>query len=182
MSEETEVLQAATDPLAAAADLDERITVNECGSCGGVHERVLLHKYIKPIGPYTHWYSCTTTGDPVPLCLTMIGKSTALEIQAPILRELISALIDTRYLIAVWRVHPDPANPTGTELTLEPPIYREFPTEDPLVGFGAAIGLLERKLTETLGRPIRSTEQQGPAKLPPAGPRIPLVRMFGEQR
>jgi hypothetical protein len=51
------------------------LDVLSCYSCGERHEGVTLHAFNKPIEPWTHWYTCPDSGDPV--TLSVDGKHAA---------------------------------------------------------------------------------------------------------
>jgi hypothetical protein len=43
--------------------------VRNCARCGGSHDAMRFQLFVRPIGDYTHWGSCPTTGDRVYLRL-----------------------------------------------------------------------------------------------------------------
>jgi len=164
----------------------QTVGLKECGSCGGSHADVEIHSYTSRQGPYTHWYICPTTGDAVPTCLVMIGKTMGIEVVNSILNSIIEAMVRQRYLIAVWSIRPDPTDEHQDRLTLErhPVAWKDFPIDDQEIGFPRAIALLEDHLTEFHGREIRSAHHAtGPAPLPRVqrGVIPTNVRLFGDE-
>jgi hypothetical protein len=82
------------------------LTVNvvECPSCGGLHETCYLKSLKTPSPPWTHWFQCPVTKDPV--MVTLDTKTTPPEeINNAIVRSLVRAQQSTRYLAAIFRMN-----------------------------------------------------------------------------
>lgn len=46
-----------------------QLKIENCYSCNGPHEGLACHGYKTGHAPFTHWYTCPTTGDPCTLTL-----------------------------------------------------------------------------------------------------------------
>lgn len=65
------------------------IEIAECASCGGPHRRVIAKEYSKAPEPWTHYYTCEETGDPVSIHLRMVNGT-----PTPVDGEVMAALHD----------------------------------------------------------------------------------------
>lgn len=72
-------------PLGAAT-----IDVNICAACGERHEELKLHPYVNAYPPFTHWYSCPTNTDPVPITVMMHNKH-PVELNTRVMRDMLQA-------------------------------------------------------------------------------------------
>ena len=185
-----DVLRVPQDPTKAVANIGgKKMRVALCGSCDGSHDDLRVRQYVKPQGPFTHYYMCPTTDDPVSLSMTMLdggNGNTAIEMDVDIMRQVLEALVAKRYMIAVWTVTTEPATnqPEGEErrvdttLSLLNPTWKDFPLGDPAVNFSKAVELLEMFLVRRFGRPLKDLHN---TKLPEADvmPMNPIATMFG---
>lgn len=75
--------------------------VLSCYSCGQQHENISLHQFSKPNPPWTHWFTCPISGDPV--CMTVVLKGeTPVEQCRKVIADLDRAMIAGRYLSAIF--------------------------------------------------------------------------------
>lgn len=57
-------------PLVGGATIQIRM----CYSCNGQHDELPVTEYHRPNPPFTHWYTCPITNDPVPLTLVVCNN------------------------------------------------------------------------------------------------------------
>lgn len=57
-------------PLVGGATIQIRM----CYSCNGQHDDLDVRPYHRPNPPFTHWYTCPVTDDPVPLSLVVCNN------------------------------------------------------------------------------------------------------------
>jgi hypothetical protein len=138
-----------------------QVRIPKCSACGQEHASVEVFTLTTPQLPFTHWYSCPTNGDPVPLALMTAQDQTTQAIHSQILQAVTRCLIAKRWLIAFFRVE-------GGKVWCDPPQYDGWPDGD----FGAAVKLL----AETVEK-IKPQQTE----MPPAPPLLPRVNLFGEQ-
>ena len=137
---------------------EQRINVRKCGSCDGAHQSIEIKDFKKSHAPYTHYYFCPTTSDPV--CTTLLCRdgdnSKVHEPNMQIVKHLVEAEAAGEYMVAVYRVDRGVLKLHRTSV--------EFPTSM----FEAAVKLLDQNLTEEAGPP----QQVDLVAAKPAGPRI----------
>ena len=138
------------------------IAIQHCHSCDGRHEDLEVREYAtEQRGPWTHWYSCPRSGDPVPLALVSTPQGTA-EVNHEIVEALLQAQQDGAYMVCVFR-HD------GTLLHLQR--RTENFRHD---WFAAAARLLKEDLEGETGPPPA-------AELPEAPELLPRVNLFAEE-
>ncbi len=134
----------------------QQINVRKCGSCDGPHERVEVHEYVKDQAPYTHWYTCPKTTDPVPTALLHRGDNKVHEPNLAILKQLVEAEASGEYLVAICFV---------SKGRLE---FRRTTVEFPTAYFTEAVRLLDEDLSKESGPP----QKVELVTAEPAGPKI----------
>lgn len=79
------------------------LQVLTCYSCGEKHDGVALHAFNKPAEPWSHWYSCPTNGDPVPLS---VGFKDELPVEYPrrVIGDLDRAMQHGKFLAVIFYV------------------------------------------------------------------------------
>ncbi len=152
------------------------VRVPKCASCGKEHDGVEVKALATPQKPFTHWFTCPETGDPVPMALLMVDDQTAVAVHSQILQGVMRCLLARRYMMAFFRVEQG-------RIFCDPTVYDDFPNGD----FGRAVGLLHKHLCERLDRqtldvPGESGLIEQAAKPMAAGPAVlvPKVKLFGE--
>ena len=144
-----------------AVDLGSRtINVRNCASCDAKHDALLTRPMNgETLSPFTHIYTCPTTGDPVPLAL-YDEAGELVEISSAILRALVVAGRSGRSCIAVWWVEGDRVQMKR--------LTANFPTVD----FRTCLKMLDDDFTRECGPP--------PARpLADGGELLPMVDLFG---
>ena len=136
----------------------QKLNVTQCAACDGPHESLDVQSFKRLTPPWTHWFMCPSTNDPVPLCLVMKDAEQGIEVSSTIVSKLIQAQVTGSYLVAIVRRNDD-------KLQLDR-VTHNFPTND----FAGAVKLLDDDLTKEVGPPEAGTMQQArPA---------PLVNLF----
>lgn len=130
------------------------INIHNCGACDGSHECLQVNEYARPLAPFTHWFMCPNTHDPVNLTLGMMKSGEGLEFHAGIIQDLAKAQIAGRYMVIVCYVDAD----KDAERRLPLRLVRhscKFPTGDvyPSKESEGFVGLLMRNLKEEFGDP-----------------------------
>jgi hypothetical protein len=151
-----------------------------CGRLGG-HALVEVNLMVNPQPPFTHWYRCPDTGDPVLMSLLMLDDQTAIAVQNQILQSVIRCLLAKRWMIAFFRVEAG-----RVWLEPDPPLFHDFPNGD----FGIAIAMLYESIKRYLKAPVLNvppacglTEHKitdVPMPPAPAPSAVPRVTLFGE--
>jgi hypothetical protein len=143
------------------------IRIAECYSCGGLHEGVLLNDFKTSRAPYTHWFSCPTTEDPVPLVVSCGEDGGPVEISPELLHPVREAARHGRYFMMMCYITDEPESQEPVKLHQ---LSKDFPSDL----YESSIRWTERELRKAGVFPIR------PADLPPPSERRPLVNMFNE--
>ena len=94
--------QDATAAPVGAATID----IHVCESCGQQHEGVQLHPYRKQQPPFTHWYGCPETTDPVALTV-MVHNGTNVQLHSRIMRDILQAQLHGRMMVLVASIPAD---------------------------------------------------------------------------
>lgn len=134
---------------------NERASIGNCYACDARHEGIALHEYKTPNPPWTHWFTCPNTGDPVPVTLVQ-SRGLAIEIHNAILRRVMQAQASGSFMVAIFR--REPKEPTGYTIFLNRETHR-FPNDD----YEAVIEQFANNLRDELG-PMKAKP------LPPATP------------
>lgn len=79
------------------------VTVTECSSCGSRHDQMEIRRYTNPQPPFTHWFTCPTTGDPCQVSITSY-QGQPVSVAGEVLEMLAQAAVSGRYIVAVGRV------------------------------------------------------------------------------
>lgn len=143
------------EPVATVLDArGMRVNINHCGGCDGSHEDIQVNEYARPQGPFTHWFTCPATADPVSLSLGMLKGGAGLEFSGPVIQELAKAQMAGRYMVIVCYVHAEPDASGKFPLTLTRHGHK-FPTGDvyPSKECEGLVGLLMRNLKDEFGDP-----------------------------
>ena len=159
-SQPTEFAPAPTPVDTAGNVLD----VRHCPVCDAIHNGVPVHAFTKQTPPWTHWYACPTTGDPVPLTLVMMSTDRGIEINNVLIRALVRAQSTNAYMVAVYRVEDG-------QIKLDRTTHN-FPTGD----FVNCVTLLRQDLDRETGPPQQSIPLQ--AAVNPN----PVINLFGEPK
>ena len=86
------------------------VPIEKCPSCSGKHE-LPISAYSKQ-EPWTHWYCCPETGDPVNLTLLLDDKE-PLQLNGDLMQWIVKAHRSAKYFIAV--MHWDEEAPSGQQ-------------------------------------------------------------------
>jgi hypothetical protein len=145
-------------------------TVN-CYSCDSNHQDVDLHDYDgqRP-DPYTHWFKCPKTGDPVGVCVRVFnGIETALNDK--LVTELLKMQQCGRGFLVAF-ITPQAPGPHGEPNVLVDRIAEKFPHDH----FPAAIETFKANLMQEVGPP-----KDKPMEIAPPLPDRdePLAQLFG---
>lgn len=143
------------EPVATVMDARGlKLAIHHCGGCDGSHEDIQVIEYARPQGPFTHWFNCPATADPVSLSLGMLKSGAGLEFSGPVLQELAKAQIAGRYMVIICYVHAEPGPDGKLGLTLTRHGHK-FPAGDVYQSKESEglVGLLMRNLREEFGDP-----------------------------
>jgi hypothetical protein len=166
-------------PLSNACKSPMEIKIAKCPSCGREHLNRPVTLLATPQPPFTHWYTCPETGDPVSMSLFMVDDQTAVAVPNQILQRVLRCLLSKRWMIACFRVE-------GGRVWLEPDpvLFHDFPNGD----FGVSIGMLYDSIkrflkTDVLGVPAGSGLSEHKitdVPMPPAPAAAHKVTLFGD--
>jgi len=102
---------------------EKTIDLLECFSCGSKHEKIPLHEYNLPNPPWTHYFTCPTSGDPVSIATAEVaGKPTI--IHQDVANFLAVAKRAGHYLVAVFH------KPEIGSITEQHPLKLSMRTEE----------------------------------------------------
>ena len=87
---------------------EQALNIRQCPSCDGSHDGLLVKEFSRPSGPFTHWFLCPNTKEPVSISLAMLKAGEGMELSGPVCQALAEAQLSGRYMVAVW--HIDHAN------------------------------------------------------------------------
>jgi len=139
------------------------VSIRMCGACGSRHDKVQVVDFVRKNPPWTHWYGCPETGDPVPICIKMHGPN-VVEVSNRLTDIMVRAEAAGSFMFMVWFVDPD--NPD--KLNLDRVRYNLSPDHDATV---------KRMFLENLGFDI---EEIVVRELPPASEPVPSIDLFGD--
>ena len=170
MSEDAGQVWPPAEPLTGepvVIESDQRLSIAECPACDGKHAGLEIHQFNRPSGPFTHWFTCPSQGDPVPLSLMMLKDGEGFELNTKVCQAVAAAQMSGRYLIAVFYINHD------NNLLLERTTHK-FPPADFFESKESkgVMGLLRESLEMEVG-------PQQPAKMKPAGKLSPLQSLLG---
>ncbi len=86
------------------------VPIEKCPSCRGKHE-LPINAYSKQ-EPWTHWYCCPDTGDPVNLTLLLDDKE-PLQLQGDLMRQIVLAHRTGQFFVAIFHWEKD--SPIGQQ-------------------------------------------------------------------
>lgn len=152
------VITPAPEPVDTTGNV---LQVHHCGSCDGIHENVPVHPYAKTTPPYTHWFICPTTRDPVPLTLVMMDGKRGIEINNAIIHALVQAQKTNAYMVVIYRVEDGLVKLSRTT--------QNFPTGD----FDNSVKALKQDLDKEMGVPAEMPMREAPKP-------TPMVNLFGQ--
>lgn len=138
----------------------QKLNVTNCPSCDAPHQDLEISSFNKHTPPWTHWFTCPSTGDPVPLTLVMVDPKSGIEVNNVIIRNLVHAQQRGAYMVSIFRIEDGQVKLDRTTFN--------FPTGD----FVNCISLLKADLEREIGPP-----QAVPLK--DADDQAPLVNLFG---
>lgn len=75
--------------------------VRQCYSCGLSHQDVLMREYVRPKPPWTHWYQCPETGEPVDASV-VVREGQAVEPDRELCERLSAARDGGGYCLALF--------------------------------------------------------------------------------
>jgi hypothetical protein len=81
---------------------DQKLNIVQCGACDNRHDGIAVNEYGRAPKPFTHWYQCPNTGDPVPIALAMMQAGGAMELRGPVCQALAKAQVAGRFLSAIF--------------------------------------------------------------------------------
>lgn len=140
------------------------LDVRHCPVCDGMHNGLPVTAFAKQTPPWTHWFTCPTTGDPVPLTLVMMSPDRGIEINNVLIRALVHAQSTNAYMVAIFRVEDG-------QIKLDRTTHN-FPTGD----FVNCVTLLRQDLDREMGPPQQTIPLQ------PAVNPNPVINLFGEPK
>jgi hypothetical protein len=154
------------DQAVSDVHIENAFTIAECPGCGESHEGIQVSSFsVKTAkNPFTHWYTCPTTGDPVCSAVKSIGKH-SYEIDPEFMRQIMEAMRSGRFLMALFYVK-DGSPPELTRWWKT----KSFPKDD----FGTVMRDLQLDLEKEYGGPLpkaMTTASKQDIK--------PLVNLFG---
>jgi hypothetical protein len=149
-------------PLETTAD--QKIDIKVCGSCRGKHEGVAVVSFANKNAPWTHWYACPKTGDPVPTGL-YIRNGVISELSGKVIDSLVAAEHAGTFLYFCF--YPDHLDPTKLQLDR--------------VGWNFSEKHYEHCIEQITKNLRQETHAPEPAKLKEVPPPVPAVQMFGKE-
>lgn len=151
-------LQAET-PLqrSQVAKMDARgvpFNISKCGACDGSHEHLTIMEYARQPGPFSHWFVCPNTGDPVNVTLGTLPSGEGLEFNGAVIQDLAKAQMAGRYMAIICYVEAEPDANGKFPLRLVRHGCK-FPSGDVYQSkeCEGLVGLLMRNLKEEFGDP-----------------------------
>jgi hypothetical protein len=93
-------------PMQTTARPDDpaQLKIVGCRSCGESHDTIGFAELNVPTPPYTHFFSCPVTGDPVMLALLQGPAGGLVAVNTDILRDLVLAQATGKYMVCVFRL------------------------------------------------------------------------------
>ncbi len=86
------------------------VPIEKCPSCRGKHE-LPINTYSKQ-EPWTHWYCCPETGDPVSLTV-LLDDTEPLQLQGDLMRRIVDAHRTSQFFVAIFHWEKD--SPPGQQ-------------------------------------------------------------------
>lgn len=86
----------------AASVAGQTFNVTRCAACDNRHDNMEMNDYARAPKPFTHWYKCPNTGDPVPVSLVMLKTGEGMELNGPVCQSLAAAQACGRFLVAIF--------------------------------------------------------------------------------
>jgi hypothetical protein len=77
------------------------VNISNCPSCDSEHNNQPVYEYAAASGPFSHWYTCPKSGDPVSMLLK-IGADDIVHVPDDLLGELLSAAESNSYVAAIF--------------------------------------------------------------------------------
>lgn len=141
------------------------VAVQDCPSCHGPHKGLQPRPYSTEVGgPFTHWYACERTGDPVPLALVSTPSGNH-EVNQQLLSQLLDAQRAGAYMVVIVVSEPEGK---GRKLRLLKNTVN-FPVAD----YEQVLRLLRQNMDEETGPPPA-------AEMPAAPDKLPSVNLFDD--
>lgn len=81
----------------------QTINIQECGGCGGRHEGLAVQEFSTPRLPWTHWFTCPTTKDPVSVSIIQEGDA-QYAVDDDVVEQLCKATSTGRMLVGIFSV------------------------------------------------------------------------------
>lgn len=143
------------------------LSIVNCYACDARHDGVEFHEYKTPNPPYTHWFICPRTNDPVMLTMVMNTAGDFVELHNAILRHLLIAQAAGQFLVAVFRIEDNKVKLAW--------VKHRFPNADISANDGKKLGnMLNADLMRDLGPLVPA----GPLKEATPEPRKTLGSFF----
>lgn len=122
----------------------EKLSIVNCHACDARHDGIPFHEYKTPNPPYTHWFLCPRTGDPVMVALVQNSAGDFVELHNNVLRHLLIAQAAGQFLVAVFRIEDNKVKLAW--------VKHRFPNADITADDGKKIGnMLNADLIRDLG-------------------------------
>jgi len=156
---------------------EKTIDLLECFSCGSKHEKIPLHEYNLPNPPWTHYFTCPTSGDPVSIATAEVaGKPTI--IHQDVANFLSVAKRAGHYLVAVFH------KPEIGSITEQHPLKLSMRTEEFDLSWGETAWVmlrdeLRRMRDQELGvDPVDENDYPRPTPIDPST--LPGLNLFSD--
>lgn len=145
-----------------------KLPIEKCPSCGMAHEEE-VKRYSRANSPFTHWFQCPETGDPVSMSLVLDDDGQPLQLSDEVITKLISAQRTGRYLVSIFYFDKDSPE--------EQRIQRYYKNEHlPNDELGPCIEWLRECFTKIIGPRNPRIQEAGPDVQ-----RLPF-NLFGEPK
>lgn len=95
-----------TDVESRVDVLGHTLPIEKCPSCKGQHE-LEIKRYHRRNSPYTHWFQCPETDDPVSMSLVLDDSGRPMQLSNEIIKQLIAAHRTGRYLVTIFHFDKD---------------------------------------------------------------------------
>lgn len=142
-------------PEIRPADVME-VTVSQCPSCKSHHGTTPVTRYLEERHPWTHYFSCPTTGEPVNVSVVFDEHGKIINLNSDLMQWIVEASRDGVYLASIWHLK------NGL------PVMRRQTKQFPTAHFQECWRQLQDNLSTEIGPPPQQPMQRAPDPEPVA--------------